>query len=141
VVSNTKPTGTFTLAALGDKKYTTAELLDLINDGLLLQGYLLVRGEKSLALVAADEKIDPVLVPRVTLDDLAKRGRTELVSVVLHLRSVMAEDIVPQVRNLLGPFGSAVALSSSNHLVLQDTAGNLQRICQLIRDMETKASK
>src|SRR5262245_5770071 len=103
VVGNDRPTGTFTLVLSGDKKYTPAELLDLVNEGLLAKNYLLLRREKSLALVVADEKIDPVLVPQVDPEELARRGRTELVSVTLPLvKTLVAEDMAREVKKLLG---------------------------------------
>ena len=44
---------------------------------------LLIRGEKTLTMVPADEDIPPHLIPHVQLKDLRQRGRTEIVVVRL----------------------------------------------------------
>jgi type II secretory pathway component GspD/PulD (secretin) len=140
VISSAFPTGTCTIETPPGKQYTLPEIIDLINEALLsgsaTQKYLLINRERSFALVPADEKIDPALLPRVRLDELALRGNTEIVSVVVPLRSVSAEDAAPEVKKLLGPFGNVVALARANQLVLVDTVGNLRRIGRLLIDID-----
>jgi type II secretory pathway component GspD/PulD (secretin) len=86
----------------------------------------------------ADEKVDPILVPRVRLQDLATRGRTELVSVVLPVTGFKAKVIAPELKQLLGNFGQIIVLENANQLVLQDTAGNLRQIQQMYKEMEER---
>jgi type II secretory pathway component GspD/PulD (secretin) len=136
VVTTTIPTGTCTIETPPARRYTMPEVIDLLNEALqsgsATQKYLLINRERSFTLVPADEKIDPTLLPRVRLEDLDRRGNTELVSVVVALRSAVAGDIAPEVKKLLGPFGEVVVLTRSNQLVLQDTVGNLRRIGKLL---------
>jgi hypothetical protein len=141
VVGNAKPTGTFTFVPPAGKKYTVAEMIDIVNDSLQMQKYLLIRGEHSLIVVPADEKIDPSLVPRVLPADLGLRGRTEMVSVVIPLRTVKADDIAPDVKKLLGPFGEVSVLKKANQLVVQDTAGNVGRVYAMILTLEMQDGK
>ena len=70
-------------------------------------------------------------MPRVTEEDLASHGRTEVVQVVVPLTNIVAEDEVPEIKKLLSPFGEAVAMRP-NTLILQDTVGNLQRILDIL---------
>jgi hypothetical protein len=137
LISSVTPSGTFTfIPPVGDKSYSTPELIDTLNDALLGQNYLLVRRENSFGLVTADAPIEPAWVPRVRPADLERLGRTELVSLVVSLRSVPAEKVAPQVKKLLGPFGQVVVLKEANRLVLQDTAGNLRRVWGLLEDLD-----
>jgi type II secretory pathway component GspD/PulD (secretin) len=139
VITTFKPTGSFTFVGPPKKTYSIPEIIDSLNEGLLnsmTQKYCLIHRERSFTLVPADEKIDGSLLPRVSAEDLDKRGRTELVSVVLPLRSLPVEDLAPEIKKMLGPFGEVIALKKSNQLLLQDTAGNIRRIYQTIQGME-----
>jgi type II secretory pathway component GspD/PulD (secretin) len=138
VVTTRKPVGTFTFVPREPKKRTLAEVIDIINETLAGQKLLLIRRDKSFNLVPTDEKIDPSLVPRVAIDDLASRGKTELVSVVLPLRKLKAADIAGDVEKLLGPFGKVAALGRLNQLVVHDQAGNLKQIYGTIKGLEEK---
>lgn len=135
-ISNHIPTGTFNFIPPKDKKYTIPEVIDLLNDGLLLHKYVLIRRDTSFTILPADEKIDPALVPRIALEDLKDRGKTEMVSVVLKLKALISTDFAPEVKKMMGPFGEVVPLAQSNQLVMQDTAGNLRRILKMVQEDE-----
>jgi type II secretory pathway component GspD/PulD (secretin) len=141
IITTAKPTGTFTFTSAKKKDYTLAEILDILNEALAPQQFLLIRRDQSITLVPTDNNIDPSLVPRVSIDDLAVRGKTELVSVVLPLRKLNAADIAGDVEKLLGPFGKVTALATLNQLVLQDSAGNLNQIIQTIKALEEKGAR
>jgi hypothetical protein len=122
------PTGTFNFIAKKGQKFTIPQIIDIINDGLLLQKYVLINRRTSFTVVPADQEIDPFLLPRVALDELAKHGRTEIVSTIVTLKTLTAEDVAGEVRRQMGPFGKVVPLAKLNRLVLQDTVGSLERI-------------
>jgi type II secretory pathway component GspD/PulD (secretin) len=115
--------------------YTIPEVIDLLNEGLLLQKYVLIRCEASLTILPVDEKIDPSIPPRITLDDLKDRGKTELVSVVLPLKSMTAKDAAPEIKRMMGALGEITVLSN-NQLVVQDTVGNLRRVVAALDAVE-----
>jgi hypothetical protein len=133
-----KPTGTFTFIPPPGKKYTLPEITDIINEGLLSQKGLLVRRNTTFSVLPADEKVDPILIPRVRLEELPKRGKTELISVVIPLTYLKAKDVGPEVKKLLGTFGDIVVMEKANQFVIQDTAGNLAQVNATIVDMEIR---
>jgi RNA polymerase sigma factor (sigma-70 family) len=141
-VGSYRPTGTFTFHPPKGKLYTLPEIFDIVNEGLQAnnQKYVLIRREQTFGMVPADEKIDPTLVPRVEAHDLAKRGKRDLVKVMVPLLVLNAETIAPDVKKMLGPFGDVVALDRANQLIVQDTAGNLREILQMIQDAERRAA-
>jgi RNA polymerase sigma factor (sigma-70 family) len=146
LVSNYVPTGTFTFGPprVGGavKQFTITEIIDIINEALqashATQKYILLRRERSLLLLPADEKIDPTLVPRVEVSDLSKRGKRELVKVMVSLNVLTAKDLAPDVKKMLGPFGEVVALDKANQLLVQDTAGNLSDVLQMVQEAEIR---
>jgi hypothetical protein len=141
-VGDSRPTGTFTfIPPQAGQTYSVPEIIDVLNDALLGQKLLLVRREHSFTLIPADEKVDPGQVPRIGPDELEKRGRTELVSLVVPLQSASADEVAPEVRKMLGPFGEVVVLKRANELVLQDTAGNLRQVLRVLSDLDRGAKK
>jgi hypothetical protein len=88
-----------------------------------------------LTILPVDEKIDPSIPPRITLDDLKDRGKTELVSVVLPLKSMTAKDAAPEIKRMMGALGEITVLSN-NQLVVQDTVGNLRRVVAALDAVE-----
>ena len=140
VVATTVPTDSFSFIAPARRTYTIPEVIDIINEGLLSnknQRTMLIRRPNNFVLVTAEDKIDPILLPRIPIDELEKHGNTEMVSTVLQLNSLIAEDLEAQVKKMLGPFGEVSSINSANQLVLQDTVGNIRRIQKTLQGAET----
>lgn len=136
VITTAKPTGTFTFIEPKKKDYTIPEVIDILNEALLGQKFVIIRRERSFTIVPADEKIPPDYLPRIRVEDLDTHGNTEVAQVVLPLNSLVAEDLVSEVKKMMGPFGEAVAMAKANQLILTDTVGNLKRIYKTIKDIE-----
>jgi len=126
------PTGTFTFAGPRGQRYTLTEIVDILNESLLnqRQPYLLVRGNRSFRIVAADERVDPALVRTVRVDELDKHGKTELVWVSVPVRGLDHGDLKGKLKDLTGPFGSFTV--SDHSLTLRDTVANVKRILDAI---------
>ncbi|HZY83886.1 MAG TPA: secretin N-terminal domain-containing protein, partial [Gemmataceae bacterium] len=137
VVAQQIPTGTFTCVSPPGRTYSLAEVIDLMNEGLTASRFRLHRGPASVVLLPADERPDPGLVATVRPEDLAARGRTEVVRVVLSLKTLQAKDLVPEVKKLLGPFGEVGTLA--NRLVLQDTVQNLRQVLKTLQELDAQA--
>jgi hypothetical protein len=136
LVSNYMPTCSFTFVPPNPpRKYTLPEVIDLINDRLLLlsttQQYILLQRPRNFILVPADDTEEY----RIPLTELKQRGRTELVSVVFRCKSLNALDIEAEVKQQMSAFGDAVAWAPRG-LILRDTAGNLRRVCRMLRQLD-----
>ena len=135
-----KPKGQFTfLPPKADQKYTLAEITDILNEALASQKFILIRRQVTFIIHPADEKIDRTEVPLVELGDLATRGKTELVQVLIPLKLLTAEETAPEIRRLLSPFGTVSDLKN-NTLIVLDTAQNVSRIYKMIQDIEDAGS-
>ena len=135
-VSRDIPPGTFNFIAKKGQQFTIPEIIDIINDGLLPLKYVLINRRTSFTLVPADLDIDQAIVPRITPKELMDHGQTEVVSTILKLKTLVAEDLASEVKKQMGPFGKVVTLASMNQLLMQDTAGNLQRIIATIQEAD-----
>src|SRR5262249_17841703 len=133
-----KPTGSITLQPPKDRRFTMGEVIDLINEAMIPQKFILVRRQVSFTILPSDEKIDGSLIPRIVISELARRGKTELVQVLIPLKSLAVEDTMPEVQKMLTPFGTVSMLQKTNTLVIMDTAGNINRIYQTLMEVELK---
>jgi type II secretory pathway component GspD/PulD (secretin) len=138
-----RPTGTFTFRHREKKMYTIAEVVDILNEALTAgqQKHLLIQRERQFLIVPADERVDGSIPQRVSADQLPERGKTEIVRVVIALRTLQADDVVADVKKMLGPFGEAMASKAGNRLLLQDQAGNLQRIYRMLTEIEQEKKR
>ena len=101
-ISREIPTGSFNFIARRDQKYTIAEIIDIVNDALLLQNYILIKKETSFTIVPADREIDPHFVPYVASDQLQEHGKTEIVATFVKLQSLSANDLAT-IDRIAGP--------------------------------------
>jgi len=111
-------------------------VVDLLNEAMTQQKFILIRRQISFYIHPSDEKIDPSWVPRIDIAELPTRGKTELVQVLIPLKSLTVEDAAPEIQRLLSPFGSVSTLVRTNTLVVLDTAANVSRIYKTLQEVE-----
>jgi hypothetical protein len=115
--------------------YTLPEVVDLINQELQREKWVLIRYKDHFTVVQSDAELPNF--PRIDLDELAQRAGSEVVSLVYPLKKLSAAELTPEVQKMLmQPFGKVVALESSNRLILQDTVKSLKYIVETIRTIE-----
>ena len=134
-----KPSGTFTY--FDNRKYTFNEALDVINSVLLTKGHILLVRNNFLILADLKEGIPPHLVERADVKDLPKRGRTELVKVLLTLKGLVSDEAKKEFESMSSPYGKIISLPSTNQLLIVDTAQNVQQIVGLIEELEGDEGK
>jgi len=132
LVSDGPIPGTFNYA--DDRVYTVTEAMDLLNSVLLTKGYVLLRRDRMLLVVNVADGIPPGLVPRVTIDELGKHGKFELVSVLFPLGRRDAETVRNGIRPLL-TCGSAIALTQAQQMLVTDRAGIMRTINEVIQSV------
>lgn len=125
------PPGTFNY--YDDGKFSPTEALDILNGYLLPKGFVLVRRDRFLVVANIEKDIPPNLIPTVSVSDLSKRGRNELLSVMLPVAPNMeAKTAADEIKELLGPQGKVIPLGKINKLLVTDTGSNLQRVYELL---------
>ena len=122
----TVPEGAFTY--FDPTRYTPTEALDILNGYLIPRGYVLLRRNQFLVVRQLDEDISPELIPTIPVATLDDRGENEIVRTIFETGTEQAGDFADDVEALLGPRGSAVALGTSNRLVVQGMTRNLKQV-------------
>jgi hypothetical protein len=118
------PAGTFTFINPRvdgiPKQYSLVEVYDIINEILLgATKHGLLRVEDKLVLIPLDASIwDWPPLPRIRLQDLPERGRTEVVIIELKIKP----DDIPQMRRWGGDFGHITPLENGRCLVRMPVA-------------------
>jgi type II secretory pathway component GspD/PulD (secretin) len=143
VIASHPPAGTFTFSPpRAGQRFTIPDVIDILNEGLADKHYLLVRRNRAISLIDADQSREPDVRASLSLpiEQLAEHGRTELAQVIIPLRRLVAADVAPELKKMLGRHAEVAALPSANELVLLDTVGNIRRIYSLIQELERGAN-
>ncbi|MFV2069640.1 MAG: secretin N-terminal domain-containing protein, partial [Pirellulales bacterium] len=133
LVLDAPPPGTFNYT--DDRQYTPFEAIDLVNGVLVTKGYALIRRGRMLLLINLSEEIPQGVIPRVSPEQLDKRGEFDLVSVLFPISNRNAEDVVKEITPLLGPHGKAVPLPKTKQILVTGTAGTMRAIHAMIESI------
>ena len=136
------PPGTF--SHLDDKKYTAKEALDIINGYLLRKGFGMFQKEGFLIVINLDQGIPPSLLRDVSVEELLQLnplvvGNNELVNVTMEVADMDTAKAAQEIEALIGPWGSMIALTESQMLIVTDIGSNLRRINSVLALAMSKA--
>jgi type II secretory pathway component GspD/PulD (secretin) len=130
LVMDAAPPGLFTYS--DTKEYTPTEAIDLLNSVLLSKEFTLMRREKMLIVVDTSEGIPFEMAPKVTVEELANRGRFEIVTIEFLLGGRPIDTCLATVQELMGKHGRVTPLTTAGKLIVTETAGKLQAINEVI---------
>jgi len=128
------------LTHLDHKEYSATRALDIINGYLIRKGFGVVRKDGFLVVVNLDEQLDQSLVPEVSLDELKRAGDAksvgdnQLVTVRVNADGLDTARTAQEIEALLGPWGSMIALTQSQVIMVTDIGANLRRIIGLLEN-------
>ena len=131
------PTGSFSFTAPKGQTFTLSEITDYLNEALNREKYALIRKPRSFTIVPADQSPDPADVDRILPEELERWGNFDLVSVVVPLKSIIAEYFAPEVKKMMSSLGQVSYLSGPNQLVLMDRVKTLKTIIEVIKKTDT----
>ncbi len=116
--------------------YTVEEMRDLINQHLFHRGFTMIRRGEVIMVVNL-EKVDPGLVPRVSLEDLDHLPDFDFVRVSLVLDWILAEKAAEEFKAYLSPRGKLIALPTTNRIEAMDAVVNLRELARLLREEQS----
>jgi len=133
LVLDSPPPGTFNYS--DTREYTPLEAIDLLNGVLLTKGFTLLRRERMLLVINLADGLPEGLIPRVTVEELDKRGKFEFVSVLFPLVGRNTTEVITEIKPLLGPYGKVTPLPVSAQILVTDTAGVMRAVGAVIQSM------
>ncbi len=131
-ITKDKPQGSITLKP--NKKYTLGELIDLLNERLEQDNFIILRKSQTFSFYAADQKVPLVHTPNVTREDLMLRGKTEFVQHIIPLVTLQADDVRDQVKKTLSPFGEVQSFGT-DQLLVRDKAAYVRNVLMVIDEI------
>lgn len=105
---------------------------------LKVQGFAAIPDENGLTKIVPEvvAKQEPVALAELS----SRRPGAEIVTAVLKLNNVVAAEVVPVLRPLLPQEAHLAAHAPSNTLVAADSAGNLDRLLEIIERIDQSAA-
>ncbi|MBT4693228.1 MAG: hypothetical protein HOB73_07790 [Planctomycetaceae bacterium] len=116
--------------------YTPAQAMDLMNGMLLTRGYTLVRRNQLLTVVNLENPVPEVLVQYVPISELDDRGEYELVKTLFQLVKMTPEEATSDLQKLIGPQGKLFVFPAAKQVLVQETAGRLRTMRDVIEGVE-----
>jgi type II secretory pathway component GspD/PulD (secretin) len=116
--------------------YTPAQAMDIMNGMLLTRGYTLVRRNQLLTVVNLENPVPEVLVQYVPVSELDSRGEYELVKTLFQLVKMTPEEATSDLQKLIGPQGKLFVFPAAKQVLVQETAGRLRTIRDVIESVE-----
>lgn len=100
---------------------------------LMVYGFVAIeRGDTILVMPDANARTMPV--PLATGNE--KHPDAEVVTRIIHVRTIPATSLVPLLRSLVPQFGHLAAVGCTNDLILVDRYANTRRIEQLVEAVD-----
>lgn len=118
------------------RKYTLEETRDLINRHLLARGFTMLEFESTI-LVTKTKGINVSLVPKIDPTRLGLLPPNRFVRISIPLRSLVANDVLEELKVLISANGTLNSLSSTNRLEAMDSASNLLELLYVLQDEQS----
>lgn len=127
-----------TLSIHAPKAMSLEATRDMINRHLLARGFTILEFPGVLQVVKT-QGINVALVPRVLPEELERLPANRFVRTTFTLKTLIAKEIVEELKPLISTNGTLQALSQTNRLEAIDTAGNLAQLYSVISDEQSES--
>ncbi|MEQ1824362.1 MAG: secretin N-terminal domain-containing protein [Pirellula sp.] len=121
------------------RKHTLEEARDLFNRHLLARGFTMLEFDGTIQVLKT-AGINAALVPKTELSKLAGLPPNRFVRASFPLNTLIAADVVNELKPLISSNGSLNALASTNRLEAMDTAANLSELNRILTEEQSPAA-
>ncbi len=135
LIADTAVEGTLTFS--DPKPYTYGEALDTLNLILATKNVMLVEADRYLRLVPFKALPQMPLKLLHGLENVGDVRPGEIVTVVLDLKNLDAGELSQPISSMLSAAGSVASLSRGRGLIVTDRLENIQRVRQLLTEIDT----
>jgi general secretion pathway protein D len=138
IVKSDKVTGPLTV--ISPEKVSVEEAFQILNEVLAVRGFTMVRTASGNYKVV--ERADAMQLPlplRVGARPEDVPAGEDLITQVIPLKSLNAMDVANEMGEMLSDFARVIP-TSTNSLIVTDTAGNVQQALRIIAEMENELS-
>ena len=118
---------------LNPSEVSLDEAFSLISEGLAINGYAVVKnGDVFTVKNARSAQRDNIQVS----SEVPTAKPQRMATWVINLKNITANDVQKDLRLLTSSYGELAAVANSNQLVITDWTSNLQRVAELIKQVD-----
>ena len=121
------------------RKHSLEETRDLINRHLLARGFTMLEFD-GIIQVLKTKGINTAQVPKVDVSKLDTLPPHRFVRVSFSLNTLIAADVVAELKPLISVNGELNALAATNRLEAMDTAANLSELNRILNEEQSQAA-
>ena len=121
------------------RKHSLEETRDLFNRHLLARGFTILEFD-GIIQVLKTKGINTAQVPKVDVSKLDALPPHRFVRVSFSLNTLIAADVVAELKPLISSNGELNALAATNRLEAMDTASNLSELNRILNEEQSQAA-
>ena len=118
---------------------TKEEAVDVLNSALNHNGYAAVRNGRVLTIMSRDDALHSDIPVRVSSDPGSIPKTDEIVTLIIPVRFVEAEQLVKDISPLVSSHATIIANAAGNSIVVTDTQVNIRHLAEIIKAIDTSA--
>jgi type II secretory pathway component GspD/PulD (secretin) len=118
---------------------TKEEAVDILNSVLNKNGYAAIRNGRRLTIVSKSEALHADIPVRLGNDPAAVPKNDEIVTQIIPIRYVEAQQLVRDLSPLVSPQATIIANEAANSIAITDTQANIRHLLEVIRAIDASA--
>jgi general secretion pathway protein D len=128
-----------TVSVMSSSPMTRDEAVDLLNDELNKNGYAAIRNGRKLTIVDKNAAKTMNIPVKVTNDPDQIPDNAEVVTEIVPIRFVDADQLSKDLSLFVSPQATIVANDAGNSIVVTDTQSNIKHLVEIIRAVDDSA--
>jgi general secretion pathway protein D len=118
---------------------TKEEAVDLLNSVLNHNGYAAVQNGRLLTVMSHEDALHADIPVRVSDDPDTIPKNDEIVTLIIPVRFVEAEQLVKDLSPLVSSHATILANEAANSIVVTDTQANIRHLAEIVKAIDTSA--
>jgi len=115
------------------------EAVNLLNTVLDHNGYAAVRSGRILTIMSRDDALHGNIPVKISADPSAIPQNDEMVTHIIPVRFVEAEQLVKDLAPMVSPRATIIANADGNSIVVTDTQASIHHLAEIIKAIDTSA--
>ena len=137
IVMNTQVRGN--VSVINSHPMTKDEAYDLLNTILNQNGYAALRNDRTLTIMNKSDAIHLDIPVKVSNDPKNIPNNDEIVTQIIPIRFVDAQQLVVDLSAFVSPQAIIVANQAGNSIVITDTQSNIRHLTEIIQSIDSSA--
>ena len=115
------------------------EAVDILNSVLNKNGYAAIRNGRILTIVSKEDAIHADIPVKTGNDPEAIPRNDEIVTQIIPIRFVEAQQLVKDLSPLVSPHATIIANEAGNSIAVTDTQANIRHLVEIIKAIDSSA--